>query len=133
MTVVHDYLSYTKKWKQMYGEKTLVLIQMGSFFEVYAIKLPCGKLVGSNIEDFSRINDMHIAAKNASVTGPIDGVLNKNETGGVVIAGFGLTQYDKYIGKLQEKGYTIVVYEQDFPGKNATRSLSEIISPGNIF
>ena len=49
------------------------------------------------------------------------------------MAGFGLTQYDKYVCKLQEKGYTVVVYEQDIQGKNTTRSLSEIISPGTYF
>ena len=133
MTIVHDYLSYTIKWKEVYGEKTMVLLQMGSFYEVYALRLPCGKLVGSNIEDFSQINDMHIATKNSSLSGPIEGVLKVGQIGRVVLAGFGLTQYTKYVGKLQERGYTIVVYEQDFPGKNATRSLSEIISPGTFF
>ena len=31
MTIVEEYLDLTKKWKLEYGEKTLVLMQVGSF------------------------------------------------------------------------------------------------------
>ena len=78
MTIVQDYLEYTKKWKAEYGEKTLVLIQVGSFYEVYALRTPDGRIVGSNIEDFSRINDMLIANKNISMKGPIPGIIETN-------------------------------------------------------
>ena len=49
------------------------------------------------------------------------------------MAGFGLAQLDKYVKKLQEHGYTIAVYTQDIQGKNTTRSLAEVISPGTFF
>ena len=49
MTITTDYFSYTEKWKKEYGEKTLILMQVGSFFEVYALKDKNGKLTGSNI------------------------------------------------------------------------------------
>ena len=61
MSLVENYLSYTKKWKEEYGEKTLVLMQVGTFFEVYALIDENGNNQGSNIDDFSRINDMVIA------------------------------------------------------------------------
>tara|TARA_Y100000816_G_scaffold163088_1_gene116708 strand:+ start:1 stop:2838 length:2838 start_codon:yes stop_codon:yes gene_type:complete len=51
----------------------------------------------------------------------------------VVMAGFGLAQIEKYIKKLQENGYTIVVYSQDTQSKNTTRSLNTIFSPGTYF
>ena len=63
MSLVENYLSYTKKWKQEYGEETLVLMQVGSFFEVYALLDENGQKQGSNIEDFSRINDMTISSQ----------------------------------------------------------------------
>ena len=37
MTIVKEYLDYTEKWKKEYGEKTLVLMQVGSFFESYGL------------------------------------------------------------------------------------------------
>jgi DNA mismatch repair protein MutS len=122
MSIVQDYLDYTKKWKAEYGEKTLVLIQVGSFFEVYSLKNPDGTSSGSNIEEFASINDFIIAEKNTCV-----GKLP------VLMAGFGVNQLDKYVRKMQEHDYTIVVYRQDVNGKNTTRSLAEIISPGTFF
>ena len=123
MTIVSDYLDYTVQWKKEFGEKTIVLIQVGSFFEVYALKDKDGNIIGSDIETFSNINDMVIAPKaNMSFKGC-----------SVLIAGFGLPQLDKYVDKLQEHGYTIVIYKQDMQAKNTTRSLDQIISPGTYF
>ena len=34
MALVKEYLDYTKKYKSIYGEKTLVLMQVGSFLSV---------------------------------------------------------------------------------------------------
>ena len=123
MPIVEDYLSYTKKWKQEYGEKTLVLMQVGTFFEVYALVGKNGQKQGSNIDDFARINDM-VISRNAR---------NCVEGLPVVMAGFGLPQLDKYVGKLQEAGYTLAIYTQDVQAKNTTRSLAEIVSPGTFF
>ena len=123
MPIVKDYIGYTQKWKKEYGEKTIVLMQCGSFFEVYAAKNKEGAFYGSDIVAFSNICDMIIAPKSKMFH-------NKDQ---VHMAGFGLAQLDKYVKKLQEAGYTIAVYVQDVQGKNTTRSLSEIISPGTFF
>jgi len=40
---------------------------------------------------------------------------------------------DKYLKKLQEAGYTIIVFTQDEQAKNTTRSLAGIYSPGTYF
>ena len=123
MALVNDYLAFTEKWKKEYGEKTLVLMQVGSFFEVYAlINDVTGEMTGSNIYEFSLINDMVISKKNVCV--------GKQQ---VVMAGFGLAQLEKYAKKLQEHGYTIVVYTQEIEGKTIKRKVSEIISPGSYF
>ena len=123
MPIAEDYLHYTAKWKKELGEKTIVLIQVGSFFEVYALRDKKGTITGSDIQEFASINDMAIAEKNKMV------VSGKT----VLMAGFGLPQLDKYVDRLQERGYTIVIYKQDMQSKNTTRSLDQIISPGTYF
>lgn len=123
MTIIDDYLAITLKYKKTYGEKTILLMQVGSFFEVYAIKDDKGTINGSNIKDFSLICDCAIATKS----------LQKFNGKTIIMAGFGISQIDKYINKLVNNNYTVVIYEQDFPGKNSTRNLSEIISPGCNF
>ena len=123
MTIIDEYLSLTKKYKAEYSDKTLVLLQVGSFFECYAIvDNKNGTYYGSNIQDFADINDFVISKKNTSYHGSQ-----------VVMAGFGITQLEKYVKRLQEAGYTIVVYTQDSNTKNTTRSLSCIYSPGTYF
>jgi len=122
MALVKEYLDLTKKYKADYGEKTILLMQVGSFLEVYALINPDGTYTGSNIVEFAQINEMVIAEKNTCV-----GNLK------VAMAGMGVAYVDKYIQKLQEHDYTIVIYKQDINGKNTTRSLAEIISPGTFF
>ena len=122
MTIVKDYLDLTEKWKKEYGEKTLVLMQVGSFFEAYGLIDKDNKIYGSEICNFAEINEMIIARKNICVG-----------KARVVMAGFGLQQLDKYVRKMQDNGYTIPVYTQDTPSKNTTRSLHIIFSPGTYF
>lgn len=128
MSIVQDYLNYTQQWKKEFGAKTLILIQVGHFLEAYSLRQEDGSIYGidsiygSNIEDFASINDMAIANKAS--------FLHDKQ---VVMAGVGVAYIDKYIKKLQEHDYTIVIYKQDINAKNTTRSLSEIISPGTFF
>ena len=122
MALVKEYLTITKKYKSLYGEKTLVLMQVGSFYECYAIKKAKNEYEGSNIVDFTQINDMIIATKNTYI--------DNNE---VVMAGFCLAQKDKYVKKMITHGYTVVVYDQDSDNKNTSRSLDCIYSPGTFF
>ena len=123
MTIIDEYLSLTRKYKLEYSEKTLLLMQVGSFFECYALLDPRENTYqGSNIQEFSDINDLVISKKN---------VLHNGTP--VVMAGFGITQLEKYVRRMQENDYTIVVHTQDSNTKNTTRSLSCIYSPGTYF
>jgi len=122
MSLINQYFEDTIKYKASHGEKTIVLIQVGSFFEVYATVEDDGSFAGSSIEEFARINDMSIARK-----------IGSHGDKKVVMAGFGLGQLEKYVKRLLENGYTVPVFTQDIQGKNTSRSLSMIYSPGMYF
>ena len=123
MSLIKEYFELTKKYQATYGENTLLLMQVGSFFEVYGISNKSSLIItGSKIQDFSRICELNIVEKNTCV-----GEDN------IMMAGFKDFQIDKYIRKLQEADYTVVVYTQDEAAKNTTRSLSGIFSPGTYF
>jgi DNA mismatch repair protein MutS len=132
MSIVQEYLDLTKKYQADYGEKTIVLMEVGSFFEVYALINPDGNYTGTNevgttyigsqIEAFAKINEMVIAKKS-------NVCLEKYQ---VVMAGMGTAYADKYIQKLQDHDFTVVIYKQDSLNKTS-RSLAEIISPGTYF
>jgi len=119
MTLVLEYLSLTETYIQKYGPKTLLLMQVGSFFECYA-EYTGGEYIGSNILDFCRICDLNMADK-------------KMTQKSIVMAGFSHFMIDKYLKKMTDADYTVVVYTQDEQKTNTTRSLASIFSPGTHF
>ena len=62
MTLLSEYTREFELYQNKYGEKTMFLMQCGSFFEVYSCKKG-GVFLNNTIEDFSRICDMRIANK----------------------------------------------------------------------
>ncbi len=123
MALIKEYFELTKKYQSDYGVNTILLMQVGSFFEVYGI---CDKktniINSSKIVDFSSICELNVVDKNICV--------GKDN---VVMAGFKDIMIEKYIKKIQEAGYIAVVYTQDEAAKNTTRSLAGIFSPGTYF
>jgi DNA mismatch repair protein MutS len=123
MALIKDYFEKTQQYLQEYGEKTVVLMQVGAFYEVYGLEnKETHSITGSAILDFSSICDLNIADKKICVG-----------TQGVLMAGFSTYMIDKYLKKLQKAGYTAVVYTQDEQAKNTSRSLQGIYSPGTYF
>jgi len=123
MSLIKEYFELTNHYQNEYGENTILLMQVGSFFEVYGIYNEKTETIsGSKIIDFSQICELNIVEKNTCVG-------NDN----VMMAGFKDIQIEKYIKKIQDAGFTVVVYTQDEAAKNTTRSLGGIFSPGTYF
>ena len=117
--LVEEYFELTNKYKAIYGENTIVLMQVGAFFEVYGTR---NNTTSSSIHDFSRICDLNIANKNTCIG-----------QDSVIMAGFKENFIEKYLNKIQAAGFTAIVYVQDEQEKNTTRSLAGIFSPGTYF
>ena len=123
MALIKEYFELTKKYCDEYGEKTILLMQVGAFFEVYGILDKKTNIISnSQILEFSRICDLAVVEKNVCV--------GKDN---VVMAGIKDIILEKNIKKIQEAGFTAVVYAQDENCKNTTRSLAGIFSPGTFF
>ena len=123
MALIKEYFELTHKYIDEYGKNTILLMQVGSFFEVYGIyNKNTDELTGSKIVDFSQICELNIVEKNTCV--------GKDN---VMMAGFKDMQVEKYIKKIQDAGFTAVVFIQDEAAKNTTRSLAGIYSPGTYF
>jgi DNA mismatch repair protein MutS len=123
MSLIKEYFDLTKKFQDEYGENTILLMQVGAFFEVYGMyDKDTRTIIGSKIQDFSQICELNIVDKNTCVG-----------ESGVMMAGFKDIQIERYIKKIQDAGFTAVVYAQDENVKNTTRSLAGIFSPGTYF
>ena len=122
MSLILDYFDKTKDLKEKYGEKSIVFMQVGSFYEVYGCKhQDTGEIFASSIELFQQICDFSVSEKKK-----VKGINGSN----VVMAGFPETQLEKYIEKVQSHHFTIAVYTQTGEGKNIERELTTICSPG---
>lgn len=109
--IYHQYVKYTRKYRSIYGANTIVLMQVGAFFEVYS-----NGEDDIDIQEVSLELDMKIGIKqsNIKMTGfHCDGP-NK----------------EKHIKRLLDCGYTLVIVEQVGDGvKHKERDVTEILSP----
>ena len=120
--MIEDYLEYTKIYKEKYGDKCVVLMQVGSFFEIYTIH---------QNSDTSLNNDVYIIAELCGIqTSRKNKTVSEISIANPVMAGFPLASLPKFRDKILSNNYTIVLVEQVSEPPNPERKVTEIISPG---
>ena len=107
MNMICEYFKRTEEFQAKYGPRTIVLIQCGTFYEVYAYQDPntsdLHTYMGGAIYDFSQICHMTISIKtNLKYNGNI-----------VYMAGFTHYQIDRYVQFLIQAQYTVVEIVQE--------------------
>ena len=118
-----EYFGHTDVYKAKFGPNTIVLMQVGSFIEVYGLK---GDPQSSQIEKYAEICGLNIAEKTHQFRGKT-----------VLMCGFRDYCIDSYLDTLMTSpdAFTVVLFMQEEeedgkPGDRKTRSLSAIYSPG---
>ena len=118
------YFELQEFFEKKYGENTVVLMEIGSFFEVYEVnneELKIGK--AKEIAEFLNIQ---LTRKNKSII--------ENSISNPIMAGVPSFALERYLNRLvQSKKYTIVLIRQKGEPPNVKRYLSNIISPGTNF
>ena len=110
-----EYFIITKEYKEKYGEHTVLLMQVGSFFEIYGLKNDADASVStteseSSIHEIAQICQFNVSEKKA--------VFQKRP---ILMAGFPDYRIDKYLQKITEGGFTAVVFVQEKNEKNTKR------------
>ena len=117
------YFDLTKKYKEEYGNNTVVLLQVGSFYEIYGMKEESGTLVGSSIQEVSNCCHLNIRPKQLKYNGKeivMAGIPDKPGT------------VEKYLSYINDAGFTSVIWSQD--ENDATiREFDQVVSPGTYF
>ena len=120
--IYEEYFRLTQEYKTKYGAKTILLMQVGAFFEVYGLKRPnAGDVYGSSIMELSEICQLNVSEKKSNY-----------DNSQILMAGFRDYTIDKYISKLVEFGYTLPVFIQEKVGKTVKRVFDQVYSPGTI-
>ncbi len=119
---IHDeYLAYQEMYEKKYGkDNTLVMMQIGSFYEAYATDTR-----GFDLTIISSLLNIALTRKDKS----IDIIDEKNP----YMMGFTCTAIHKYLSKLVSAGYTVVIIDQTTPPPNPKREVTGIFSPGTYF
>jgi len=115
-TITEDYLKYHEEYNKKYNGKAYVLMQVGQFYESYATLER-----GPNLQEISNIIDVKCARKN-----------NKKDINihNPRMLGFQIMSYNKFVPKLIEAGYTVVIFDQVSDDDSIKRELTDIVSKG---
>ena len=69
-TMIEQYFNKLEEYTRIYGDKTMLLWQCGSFFEIYGLKdKTTGEFTDSHIKAYASILDMAIAPKKVQMKG----------------------------------------------------------------
>lgn len=118
--IIDDYLEKDIEYKNKYGANTLILMQVGSFYELYSINENC-----PFIYKIGDICNIQISRKNKAIK-----EVSKNNP---LMAGFPTWALDKFLQILLQNNYTIVKIDQITQPPNPERKITDIISPATNF
>ena len=99
-SIFREYIALYNKYKKLYGEKTIVLMQVGSFFEIYSCHNKKVKL-GPDTKEIIDILNVIFSKRNKN----IDEITENNYQ----MAGWPVNSLDKYVDILLNNKYTIII------------------------
>ena len=118
------YFDLQRHFEKKYGTDTIILMEIGSFFELYEVnndELKIGK--AKEIAEFLNIQ---LTRKNKTIV--------ENSVKNPLLAGVPTVSIERYIARLiGAKKYTIVLVKQKGEPPKIKRYISNIISPGTNF
>ena len=132
-TLIQQYFQYQQDIEAKYGEKSLVLMMVGSFYEVYGLEVgqdkvsrrntvKCEEQVG-NLEQVSKLLGIIMTKKSK------DKPLGSDNP---YMCGFPTYAMPRHLAKLLNARYTVAIYDQfdsTDPRKEKERRLTNIYSP----
>lgn len=118
------YFDLQRHFEEKYGKDALVLMEIGTFFEVYEVnndELKIGKA-----KEIAELLNIQLTRKSKAVL--------ENSINNPLLAGVPAVSLDRYLSRLiATKKYTIIVVKQKGEMPNVKRYVSNIISPGTNF
>ncbi|MFT7880554.1 MAG: DNA mismatch repair protein [Sulfurimonas sp.] len=118
------YFDLQLHFEEKYGKDALVLMEIGTFFEVYEVnndELKVGKA-----KEIAELLNIQLTRKSKAIL--------ENSVSNPLLAGVPAVSLDRYLSRLiATKKYTIIVVKQKGEMPHVKRYVSNIISPGTNF
>ena len=121
--ILKEYLKYHDENIKKYGENTVILMQVGSFYEIYSVQNETLNL-GADIYQLADILGIQVVRRNKS----IPEITLEN----FLMSGWNMYATEKFQKILLNHNYTIVYVDQVTEPPNPERKITNIISPGTM-
>jgi DNA mismatch repair protein MutS len=118
--LIDDYFIHQLNFEKKYGKKTIVLMQVGTFFEFYGVNNEKEKIGDAQI--VAELLNIQLSRRNKSIL--------ENSRSNALMAGFPLNSLKRFINILLTNNYTVVLIEQVTEPPNPKREITNIYSPG---
>ena len=118
--LIDKYFEYQLDYEKKYGEKTLVLMEVGSFFEIYGVNNDVEKI--GDVQRITEILNITLTRRNKAIL--------ENSRNNCLMAGFPTVSLKRYLHLLISNNYTIIMVEQVTDPPNPKREVTNIYSPG---
>lgn len=122
MTLIDDYIKEQERYSRKYGPNTIVLMQVGHFFECYGVDNKIEKSNCDNLYKLSDILNIQLTRKNKNIV--------ENSRKNPLMIGINIYSTDKYVQLLLNNNYTTVLIEQVNDPPYVERKVTGIYSPG---
>ncbi|MCB9799078.1 DNA mismatch repair protein [Candidatus Nomurabacteria bacterium] len=123
-SLIEVYLELQQHFEKKYGTDTVVVMEVGSFFEVYGVDNEKEKI--GKPKEIAQLLNLQLTRKNKTIA--------TNNAKNPLLAGFPTASFQRYMNRLlQEEKYTIVLIRQKGVPPNVTRYIDTILSPGVHF
>ncbi len=121
--ILKEYLKYHNENIIKYGKNTVVLMQVGGFYEIYAV---INEKIheGADIYHLADILGIQVARRNKNIP--------EIDFSNFLMAGWNTFALSKFQKILLNHNYTIVLVNQITEPPNIERQITDIISPGTI-
>jgi DNA mismatch repair protein MutS len=116
MSITKQYLDYHNEYKKKYGLKSLILMQVGSFYEMYSTETD-----GPNLKEIGELLKTICIKKYKNIEGV--SIINP------YIIGFPIRTTEKFVSILIINGYTLVMVDQVTEHSEPKREVTNVYSP----
>ena len=118
------YFKLQRLFEKKYGANTVVLMEIGTFFEVYEVNND-DEQVGK-AKEIAELLNIQLTRKNKSIL--------ENSQENPIMAGVPAISLEKHLARIiQEQKYTVVIVRQKGLPPKVTRYIDTVVSPGTNF
>jgi DNA mismatch repair protein MutS len=118
--LIDEYFEYQINFEKKYGLETLVLMQVGSFFEFYGVNNNEEKI--GNLQFITELLNIQLTRRNKAIL--------ENNRSNCLMGGFPTHSLKRFLPLLLNNNYTIILIEQTTEPPNPKREITQIFSPG---